>query len=112
MCMRILTRTCKSGCLLGPASTILKMIEATAFESGIHLPLLLVQAAVAQLDADQPLRLGPLHYIRKRLMDDLYDAAMAVEDVTTALRAAMAVVPYYRTVYPKVRNRDPADRHQ
>ena len=64
--------------------------------------LLRPQRAAAQLDADQPVRLGPLHYLRMRLMDDLYEAAMSCEDLDTALDAATALLPYYRTIFPKV----------
>ena len=48
------------------------------------------------------MRLGPLHYLRMRLMDDLYEAAMGCEDLGTALDSATALLPYYRTIFPKV----------
>ncbi len=64
--------------------------------------LLRPQRAAAQLDSDQPVRLGPLHYLRMRLMDDLYEAAMSCEDLDTALEAATALLPYYRAIFPKV----------
>ena len=70
-----------------------------------------MQRAVAQLDADQPVRLGPLHYLRMRFMDHLYEAAMGVQDVGTALDAATALLPYYRTIFPKVWFRGPFIRH-
>ena len=70
--------------------------------------LLHVQRALVQLETDQPVRLGPLHYLRMRLMEGLMDAAPCVGAMGAALAAATALLPYYRTVFPKVRVTDPS----
>ena len=59
------------------------------------------QEVLKELDADGSVRLGPLHYLRMRVTRELMAAALAVEDLATALRAATALLPYYHAVYPK-----------
>jgi hypothetical protein len=43
-----------------------------------------------------------------RATRELMAAALAVEDLATALGAATALLPYYHAVYPKVSHLNPA----
>ena len=55
-----------------------------------------------QLDTDQPLRLGPMHYLRMRVTADFIRTAERVEEFSASLIAATAWLQYLKVVYPKV----------
>ena len=49
------------------------------------------------------MRLGPLHNLRVRLLEDVREAALGVEYLKSALTATRALLPYNQLVYPKAR---------